>query len=479
LCDAKQLRRDAREIFDCALKAADARRAVLAAVRTEGARTTVCGAEFDLGRAGGRIYSIALGKAGAEMAAALDERLGEKLVGGVVSAPKSKVRPSGRWRAYAGGHPLPNRESCAAARAALGLLNAAGGEAARGESVLVIFLVSGGGSAMLELPRDARVTLGELREANRALVSCGASISEINSVRRALSTIKGGGLSVAAGRATQITLVVSDTNPGRERDVASGPTLEPDPDSPDPREVLARYGLRASLPASILRAVEESNGAGPHPQAERPRREHFVLLDNQTACDAAAQTARRLGYATTIARDFIEQHVEEGAAGLISRLVALDQNESGGGLRPDESSRGVCLISGGEFACPVRGGGVGGRNAETALRCAFEFEKAAGAFAGEAAAGMKGEAAREFVALCAGTDGADGNSPAAGAVADQTTLTRARARGLRPEKHLEESDAFILFNTLGDAIITGPTGTNVRDLRILLARRIRATPPGG
>jgi glycerate 2-kinase len=125
----------------------------------------------------------------------------------------------------------------------------------------------------------------------------------------------------------------------------------------------------------------------------------------------------------------------------------------------------VCLVSGGEFACPVRGAGVGGRNAETALRCAFEFEKVSG----DASNGGAGP--EELAALCAGTDGVDGNSPAAGAFVDRTTLRRARAAGLAPERRLEESDAFTLFDALGDAIVTGPTGTNVRDLRILIAKK--------
>jgi glycerate 2-kinase len=475
LRDAERLRRDAREIFNWALEAVDARRAVLAAVRSEGPRLSVCGAEFDLGPRGGRIYSVALGKAGREMAAALDERLGERLTAGIVSAQSSAAALSEKWRAYAGGHPLPNRESYEAARAALALLRTADEQAAGDEAVLVIFLISGGGSAMLELPRDARITLEELRAANRTLVSCGANISEINALRRALSLIKGGGLSTAAGRATQVTLIISDTNPERERDVASGPTLDPDPASPDVREVLAHYRLRESLPASVLRALEESASIIPPQHPGRTRREHFVLLDNLTACTAAAQEARRLGYSTDIAPDLIEQHVAEGVAEMVSRLFGFAQSDSGGSLgQTERGNRGFCLISGGEFACPVRGAGLGGRNAETALRCAFEFEQVANASGVGEAAGAEKAAGWEFAALCAGTDGVDGNSPAAGAISDQTTLGRARASGLSPEKHLAESDAYTLFAALGDAVMTGPTGTNVRDLRILLAR-----DPGG
>nr|MDQ5836906.1 glycerate kinase [Acidobacteriota bacterium] len=177
------------------------------------------------------------------------------------------------------------------------------------------------------------------------------------------------------------------------------------------------------------------------------------LLDNARACAAAAESARARGFAVETAQDISEQSVGEGASALVSRLAELQRREG---------ARGVCLVSGGEFACPVRGKGLGGRSSETALRCAFEFEKML-------SSEVAGRTTRAAVALCAGTDGVDGNSPAAGALADHLTLTRARAFGLDASKFLEESDAYSFFEQLGDAIITGPTGTNVRDVRILLA----------
>lgn len=420
---------------------------MLGAVRVEGRDLRVFGERFD---AGARVYSVALGKAAAAMASALEERVGESFVGGVLSAPRSDLKLSKRWRVFDGGHPLPNRASLDAARAAFELL-----DEANTLSALVVFLVSGGGSAMLESPRDARVKLEDLREANRVLVTCGAAIDEVNAVRRALSAVKGGGLSLRASRAKQVTLVVSDVPRGRERDVASGPTLTPHGDSPDAREVVARYGLDSKLPHSIKLALEEFAAPRADVDEGKPSSNHFVLLDNDSACDAAAESARARGFAVETARDIGEQPVDEGAALLVSRLFELYAREGVGG-------RGVCLVSGGEFACPVRGGGVGGRNSETALRCAFEFEKTLRVREGETKP-------RRVIALCAGTDGVDGNSPAAGALADDTTPRRANKRGLDAAKSLEESDAYTLFEALGDAIHTGPTGTNVRDLRILLA----------
>ncbi len=451
MTELRELRDAAREVFDEALAAADARRAVLGAVERDGERLRVGDVWFESGGRELKVFSVAIGKAGASMASALDERLGGALAGGVLSAPASRHALSERWRVFEGGHPLPNEASFEAARAAFDLL-----KTADDSSAVVVFLVSGGGSAMLELPRDPRLTLEDVREANRALVSCGAPIAEVNAVRRALSAVKGGGLAARAPRASQATLVVSDVEAGRAYDVASGPTFQPPQDSAPVREIVERYGLASRLPAAVARALEESD-APDAPHTPRGARSYFqVLLDNERACEAAAEAARARGFAVEYARDLVEQPVEEGAAALVSRLRELYARERAAG------ARGVCLVSGGEFSCPVRGGGTGGRSAETALRVAFEFGRIGREF--ETAGGEPAN----VVALCAGTDGIDGNSPAAGARADATTLSRARARGLDARKSLDESDAYTLFARLGDALVTGPTGTNVRDVRILI-----------
>ena len=214
LSEARDLRDAARGIFLDALAAADARRAVLAALSAEGGGLRVFDEQFVPRGPRPKIYSVALGKAAAAMASALEERLGDSLARGVISAPPG-AKLSGRWRVYAGGHPLPNAESLEAAREAFELL-----DLADESSAPVVFLVSGGGSAMLELPRGGRVTLEELREANRVLVSCGASIDKVNAVRRAVSAVKGGGLSLRAPCSPQLTLIVSDVRRGREQDVA-------------------------------------------------------------------------------------------------------------------------------------------------------------------------------------------------------------------------------------------------------------------
>src|SRR6266478_6344661 len=331
-----QLRVAAREIFGETLNAIDAAAAVRRNVRRDGLQLLVRDTQLNL--VNRKAYAIAIGKAARPMAYALEQVLGDSFTEGLVSGPSvpsSSQKLNSRWRKFEGGHPLPNQTSLAAASEGFGLLKRANEERA-----LVIFLISGGGSAMLEWPIN----------------------NDITSLRR-----------------------------------------------------------------------------------------HFVLLDNESALEAAAEAARRRGFTTEMAPDISDQPIEEGCKQLVDRLNKLREKA---GREQSSGTNFVCLISGGEFACPVRGEGLGGRNMETDLRLAT------GATLSNSA---------QLVALCAGTDGIDGNSPAAVAIVDQTTGARARAIGLEPTSFLDRSDAYSFFVALGDAIATGATGTNVRDLRILLA----------
>jgi glycerate 2-kinase len=415
----------------------------------DGCTLTILNHRFDLTKQ--KLYVVAIGKAALSMAAAVDGCLGERIAAGVGSGPKdqSLTVPFPRWKIFKGGHPLPTNESRVAAQETLRLLKRANDDRA-----LVIFLISGGGSAMVEWPSDDRITLEDLREANRTLVTCGATISEINAVRRAFSAIKGGGLSRVAPDTDQITLIVSDTNFGDESAVASGPTLEPGSNAPSPIEVLERYGLAATLPTAVVEAIKAHRK--PERLPARGIRAHRVLLDNDTALEAAAKKAAELGYAVEIARDILEQPVEEGSRLLLARMKEL--------LAAGKPRDPICLISGGEFASVVRGHGTGGRNLETVLRCAIEISSNA--------------AFEHIVVLSAGTDGVDGNSPDAGAFADETTIQRASALGLDAQTYLDNSDSHGFFerlSSLGGAernclISTGVTGTNVRDVRIILSQ---------
>lgn len=451
------MRRAAQEIFETALAAVDAREATKRTMRVEGSTLTIAESKFPLPSVF-QCDVIAIGKAALPMAEGMTLGLQNQLpaggvvANGVIAAPQGAINKrtlSTRWQHFVGGHPLPNEESLQAAEAAFALLervNATGG--------LIVFLISGGGSAMIEWPSDETITLTDLRVANQVLITCGASIREINAVRRAFSAVKGGLLAARAPLAKKITLIVCDTNPGNERDVSSGPSLTPLSDAPHPQEVIARYGLESRLPVSILEAIRA--GGERSQSGENIDHPFHVLLDNQTAMQAAARKAEQMGFKVEVVTDVCEQTIAEGCELLMARLNSLRQN-SRGGHSP------VCLISGGEFSCPVMGNGVGGRNSETVLRCAIELHK-------RRLEAIDNEKPERIVIVSAGTDGIDGNSPAAGAVADDTTIARGHSQGLDADTFLQRSDSFSYFKALGDAIMTGPTGTNVRDLRIILSR---------
>lgn len=445
-----QLRLAAHEIFDETMHAVDAGAAVRRAVRLNGTQLSVCDATLDI--ANRKIYSIGIGKAAFPMAYTLEQVLGDSFTAGFLSGPVSwravpgpahEMKIKTRWRWCEGGHPLPNRTSLLSATEAFALL-----QRANDERALVIFLVSGGGSAMLEWPVNEEITLTDMRIASKALINCGVSISEVNAVRRTFSAVKGGRLGAHAPDCDQLTLIVADVPKGEEQNVASGPTLMPPSDAPKAMDVINRYDLRSKFPETVLRAIENDEGSSEIDSASL--RKHFVLLDNESALKAAAEAARCRGFTTEIAEDISDQPIEEGCKLLVTRLKTLRDRA---GTKPGEA-RFVCLISGGEFACPVKGEGLGGRNSETALRLATE---------------VGWSHSESFVALCVGSDGIDGNSPAAGAIVDDTTCGRAQAIGLEPSAFIDRSDAYSFFVALGDAIATGATGTNVRDIRILLA----------
>ena len=435
-----QLRIAAKKIFEEAIRGVDAEDAVRRSIQFSGTYFSVC----DTAISARPIYAVAIGKAALSMSYALEQTLGQFFNGGVMVGPSANLGQvewlsKSRWNWYVGGHPLPSRESLAAAADAVGLL-----QRANSERDLIVFLISGGGSAMMEWPATGNITLTDLQDANRVLVGCGAPISEINSVRRAFSALKGGKLAARAPNCDQITLIVSDVPTGEEYNVASGPTIRAPQDAANAREVVDNYGLRSHLPESVMQAIENAREFSPTSECLR---ESFVILSNENAVSSAAAAAQQHGFSVDITAEIADQSIADGCEQLLRRLDHLRAK--------DEEGAPVCLISGGEFACPVNGAGIGGRNLETALRLAISHAEA--------------NTKNQFVAFCAGTDGIDGNSPAVGALIDNTTIDRAKAIGLDAQDFLRRSDAFSFFAALGDAQITGPTGTNVRDCRILLA----------
>ena len=440
---APDLRNIALEIFHRTLAAIDVESVVRAFVRLDGDYSEIGADAFDLSRFK-RVIVIAIGKASVPMARAVEKVLGRRIDSGLVVT--NAVIGQSPWflPVIIGGHPLPDAGSLEAAAKALEILRANDAE-----ETLVLFLISGGGSALFEIPIDAAITLDDLQTINRALVGCGAVIGEMNVVRRFLSAVKGGRLAAAAPRSRQISLYVSDVNSDDLSTVSSGPTLPSLATRADFDRIVQRYDLLNKFPVRI--SVLLAGGELPDlPRAnveDADRRLHHLLLDNRKALLEAKRIAESdFGCVVEIAEDLIEGDVETMMLTHIERVVALRRRHVG---------KTVCLLSGGEVVCPVRGDGQGGRNQEFALRAAIQLHQ---------------RGLSDVVALSAGTDGIDGNSPAAGAIADSDTLRKAEEKGVSAKQRLQNSDSFNFFDALGDAIITGPTGNNVRDLRILIAR---------
>ena len=382
-----------------------------------------------------RVLVVSLGKAGHTMVEALSEQVGASLEGIVASSVQPSTQVHG-FRYFCGGHPTPNAESIVAASAMLRMLEA------QPASALVIFLLSGGGSSIVEKPIDDEISLKDLIATYRALVHSGAPIAEINAVRKHLSAVKGGRLAQAAFPAQQVSLLVSDVPEGTPDALASGPTMPDSTTVEDGYRIAEKYELLRQFPQSTRelferRALEET------PKSDDPafqRARWWPVLTNQTAIEEASAAAEHAGFIVQVDNSCDDWDYERAAEYLLQRVRELRKNCSP-----------VCLISGGEVTVKVVNGGVGGRNQQFALACAKEI-------AGE-----------NITVLSAGTDGVDGNSGAAGAVVDGSTVERARSRGLDVRAALEKFDAYPLFKALGDAIEIGPTGNNLRDLRILLA----------
>lgn len=430
----------AREVFARAIDRTAPEPRVASCLLRDRDTLSIAGRHFDL-RTIDRVVAIAFGKVAAPMARAVARVLEGFPLEGLL-ASRSADAPRG-WQAFASGHPLPDAQSLAAGRAALALLRANDSE-----RTLVLFLVSGGGSALLEAPVDPSWTLEELADAHRALIGCGAPIAEVNAVRRRLSAIKGGGLAAQAPRAAQVSLYVSDTNPGDVASIASGATWTSAFAPVDVGAVVRRHGLRDALPARLTASLLGDMVGPEHslPARRLPARTfHHVLLDNGDLVAAAADAARELGHTVVRADDLGEVEVESLAGALLDRARAARDAQRG--------SR-VCVVSGGEAICPVRGNGRGGRNQELVLRAALLLEPHPDA---------------RFAVLSCGSDGIDGNSPAAGAVCDADTLRRGRAAGRDPRADLERSDSHAFLAAAGATITTGPLAHNVRDLRVVVA----------
>lgn len=439
MTSTSELREAALTIFHRTLTAIDVETVVSSHLRLDGDQLTVGDQVCDLSKFS-RLLVIAIGKASVPMARAAERILCERITDGLIVS-NALIGGLPQLPVLLGGHPLPNAASLEAAARALTLLRRHDGE-----QTLVLFLISGGGSAMFEQPIDPAITLADLQAVNKTLVNCGAVINEMNIVRRHLSAVKGGKLAAAAPRSKQISLYISDVNSDDLTTVASGPTLPGASTTEDFQRIVERYDLANQFPASVVQSRAFKRSATTQPPEGGTTNAHQLLMDNRRAMREAKQIAERdFGLIVEVAEDLVEDYVEAMMLTHVERIVLLQAKHSG---KP------VCLISGGEAICPVRGNGQGGRNQEFVLRAAIHLHQ---------------RGLENIVALSAGTDGIDGHSPAAGAIADGHSLQRAEALGVSAEACMTNSDSFNFFNALGDAILIGPTGNNVRDLRVFLA----------
>jgi glycerate 2-kinase len=442
-----ELTRDARRIalilLETAISAVNPQKLLRNRVQLQENTLKIDDLQLDLDRYN-RILVIGGGKASGAMAESLEELLADRIDKGFINIPEGS---SHKFKVKAielneAGHPIPSEQGQRGAKRILELMNDVD------EHSLVIFLLSGGGSALLPLPQND-ITLDEMKVVTTLLLKCGATINEINVVRKHFSRIKGGRLAVASHPATMLCLILSDVIGDPLSSIASGPTV-PDPSTySDAIHILKRYGIWEETPLTIRRFMEDGlnglNEESPKPGDPRFAKVHNIVLGNNGIALAAAEAqAKKMGFNSLILSSYVSgeaKHVGTVLASIGRELMVRDQ----------PAQKPCVILAGGETTVTVTGEGRGGRNGELALNAAFGLE------------GFEG-----VTLSSVGTDGIDGMSDSAGAIIDGSTLERAKAKGLNPLDFLQNNDSHTFFKELGDLIYTGPTGTNVNDVMLVV-----------
>lgn len=388
------------------------------------------------------LYVIGFGKAACHMAKAVEDCMSGMISAGTAITKYGHCGPElKKVRVFEAGHPVPDENGLKGADEAVRLLRSAG------ENTLVVCLISGGGSALLVSPYEG-ITLDEKQGVTRLLLNAGADINELNTVRKHISKVKGGRLAEIAHPARIISLILSDVIGDRLDVIASGPTS---PDSSSYQEairVMDKYSLREKAPQNVINILERG-AAGLIPETPKSgsavfgRVENIIIGSNKKALEASKNKAAELGLHAEIISSEVSGEAKEAGKWLAAK--AMELKKSGKQERP------ACLISGGETTVTVTGSGLGGRNTELALSFAMAIE------------GVDG-----VTLLSAGTDGTDGPTDAAGAVVSGQTAAKAKAAGIDPEEYLTNNDSYSFFKKTGGLLITGPTGTNVMDLQVML-----------
>ncbi|MEW6615853.1 MAG: glycerate kinase [Thermodesulfobacteriota bacterium] len=444
----KQMRSEAEAIFRHCIKAVDPYMAVKRFLRLDG-KKLILGlkdrplSEFDL-NGYDRIFIVGGGKATAPMARAVEELLGKQISRGMINVKYGFTENLACTEIIEAGHPLPDHNGVAGTREILGLLEGAS------ENDLVFSLISGGGSALLTQP-GGKITLQEKQEVTRSLLACGAGIDEINTVRKHISSSKGGQMARTAYPATVVNLMLSDVVGDKMDVIASGPFVSDSSTYKDALDILKKYDLK-EIPPSVREHLEDGSGERlpETPKDGDPifdRVFNMIVGSNILALEAAGEEAKTLGYEVIILSSMMEGETKEVA--VVHSAIAKEILKTCRPIPPP-----ACLITGGETTVTIKGKGLGGRNQEFCLSAAIDL------------AGLP----PRVVILSGGTDGNDGPTDAAGAVVDPFTVNRGKDAGIHAERFLEDNDAYHFFEKTGDLLITGPTNTNVMDVRLVLVR---------
>jgi hydroxypyruvate reductase len=437
----ESMRKHALDIFQAALKAVDPIEAVFRYVELKDNVLLVGEKRFDLVEYD-RILAVGAGKAGASMAKALEDLLGDCIADGAIVVKEGHTLPLQHVRIHEAGHPVPDERGIRGAEDILSLVHDAG------ERDLVLCVISGGGSALLVAPAEG-ITLADKQQVTRLLLACGADIHEINTIRKHLSRVKGGGLARIAYPATVISLILSDVIGDDLNVIASGPAVPDTSTFADAREVFDKYDIWRQLPEAV-RNIMQRGLAGEIEDTPKAGDDVFLKCyselvgTNIQALVAASQEARRHGYQSLILSSTVEGEAREVAKMFVAFAKEIRNSEN-------PISAPACILCGGETTVTIQGDGKGGRNQEFALASAIVID------------GMD-----KIVVLSGGTDGTDGPTDAAGAIADGRTIARAAAKDLDPLDFLRRNDAYHFFQPLDDLILTGPTRTNVSDVYLVL-----------
>jgi len=436
-----RLRADAREIFAAGIESADPFPAVVKTLDVENDALRAGACTYDLSSIQ-NIFVAGGGKAAARMALALEASLGGRIAGGVIVVKYGHQLQLAKIDVIEAGHPIPDEAGLNGARRIMELARRCR------DRDLLFFLASGGGSALLPCPAEG-LSLGDKQRTTEVLLKSGASIKEVNAVRKHISQIKGGRLAQMAAPARLVSLILSDVINDSPEDIASGPTAPDSSTYGDCATILRRYENGGRIPAGVIDLLQRG-AKGQIPETPKPgdaafeKVQNIIIASNRSALIAAQQRAQTLGYKTLVFSNSLdgESRIVAGAHSILVKEI-LREN------RP--VSRPACLIAGGETTVTVCGDGVGGRNQEFCLAAAMAID------------GLDG-----VVVLSGGTDGTDGPTDAAGGIVDGTTIARGRSQKIDAGIHLARNDSYHFLKATGDLLITGPTLTNVMDLQITL-----------